>query len=125
MTAEQEIRSLLNTYEGALNTSDAALAASQYTADGVFMPHQFPSSAGPHIKRAYEQIFEAIGLDIAFTVDEVAVAGDFGYAVTRSRGSQTINATGDVTPEENRELFTFAKENGAWKIARYIFNKMS
>lgn len=125
MTAEQEIRSLRTTYEAALNTSNAELAASLYTADGVFMPHQFPSSAGPRVKDAYEQIFTAIGLDIAFTVDEVAVAGDFGYALTRSRGSQTINATGAISPEENRELFTFAKENGDWKIARYIFNKMS
>lgn len=125
MSAEEEIRSLLATYEGALNTSDANLAASLYTADGVFMPHQFPSSAGPHIKDAYEQIFASIGLDIAFSVDEVAVAGDFGYALTRSRGSQTINATGEISPEENRELFTFAKENADWKIARYIFNKMS
>lgn len=26
-------------------------------------------------------------------------------------------------PEENRELFVFKKESGAWKIARYMFNK--
>ena len=32
MTAEQEIRDLLTTYEGALNASDAELAASLYTA---------------------------------------------------------------------------------------------
>ncbi len=125
MTAEQEIRSLLSTYQGALNASDADLAASLYTADGVFMPHQFPSSVGPSVKDAYRQIFEAIGLDIAFSVDEVTVAGDFAYALTRSKGSQTINATGAISPEENRELFTFAKESGSWKIARYMFNKMS
>lgn len=125
MNAEQEIRSILATYQGALNTSDADLAASLYTADGVFMPNQFPSSAGPHIKDAYKGVFGAIGLDIVFTVDEVTVAGDFAYALTRSKGSQTINATGAINPEENRELFIFAKENGAWKFARYIFNKMS
>ena len=125
MTAEQEIRSLLSTYEGALNSSDAELAASLYTADGVFMPQQFPSSVGPDIEGAYKQTFEAIGLDIAFSVDEVTVNGEFAYALTRSKGSQTINATGEISPEENRELFTFAKENGSWKIARYIFNKMS
>lgn len=125
MGAEQEIRSVLSTYEKALNTSNAELAASLYTADGVFMPHQFPSSVGPAVRDAYDQIFDAIGLDIAFSIDEVAVAGDFGYALTRSNGSQTINATGEISPEENRELFTFARENGDWKIARYIFNKMS
>ena len=61
MTAGQEIRSLLTTYEGALNASDAELAGSLYTADGVFMPHQFPSSVGPKIEDAYRQIFEATG----------------------------------------------------------------
>ena len=89
------------------------------------MPHQFPSSVGPDVEGAYRQAFEAIGLDIVFSVDEVTVNGDFAYALTRSKGSQTINATGDISAEENRELFTFAKESGAWKIARYIFNKMS
>ena len=125
MTAEQEIRSLLTTYEGALNASDAEGTASLYTADGVFMPHQFPSSVGADIEGAYRQTFEAIGLNIAFTVDEVRVEGDLAYARTRSEGTQTIRATSESTPEANRELFTFAQEDGRWKIARYIFNKMS
>ncbi len=125
MTAEQEIRTLLTTYEGALNASDAELAASLYAADGVFMPAGFPSSVGPSIEGAYGQTFEAIGLDVVFSIDEIVADGDSAYALTRSRGSQTINATGEISPEENRELFTFAKENGDWKIARYMFNKMS
>ncbi len=116
---------MLTTYEGALNASDAELAASLYTADGVFMPHQFPSSNGPSVQEAYGQIFEAIRLNVAFEIDEVRVAGDFAFARTRSDGMQTIRATDETTPEANRELFTFAKEDGHWKIARYIFNKMS
>ena len=125
MTAEQEIRDLLSTYEGALNTSDAELAASLYTADGVFMPHQFPSAVGPDVKGAYQQTFEAISLNVAFEIDEVSVVGDFAYARTRSEGTQTILASDETTPESNRELFTFAQDEGRWKIARYIFNKMS
>ena len=125
MTAEQEIRSLLTTYEGALQRLRRLARRRRCTPDGVFMPHQFPSSVGPDVEGAYRQAFEAIGLDIVFSVDEVTVNGDFAYALTRSKGSQTINATGDISAEENRELFTFAKESGAWKIARYIFNKMS
>lgn len=57
--------------------------------------------------------------------DEVTVVGDFAYARTRSEGTQTILATDETTSEANRELFTFAKEDGRWKIARYLFNKMS
>jgi hypothetical protein len=41
-----QIRALLTTYERALNTSDAALAASCYTSDGVFMPTTLPTAAG-------------------------------------------------------------------------------
>ena len=125
MTAEQEIRDLLATYEGALNASNAELSASLYTADGVFLPHQFPSAVGPDVKGAYQQTFEAIGLNVAFEIDEVTVVGDFAYARTRSEGTQTIRATDETTPESNRELFTFAQEDGRWKIARYMFNKMN
>ena len=125
MTAEQDIRSLLSSYAGSLNASDAELAASLYTADGVFMPHQLPSSAGLDIAGAYKQVFEAISLNIAFTIDEVTVEGDFAYALTRSEGTQTIRATDETSHEANRELFVFAREDGRWKIARYIFNKMS
>ena len=125
MTPEQEIRDLLSAYEGALNASDAELVASLYTADGVFMPHQFPSSIGPSVLEAYRGIFEMIGLDVAFEIDEVSVVGAFAYARTRSEGTQTNHSTNETTPEANRELFTFAREDGRWKIARYIFNKMS
>ena len=125
MSSEDEIRTLLRSYEEALNDSDAEAAAALYTADGVFMPHQFPTSAGAQVLDAYRQIFKAIKLEIAFSVDEVTVADDLGYALTRSEGTQTVLASGESAPEANRELFTFAKEGGSWKIARYIFNKMS
>jgi hypothetical protein len=39
-------------------------------------------------------------------------------------GSTLIHATGETVPEENRELFVLQKENGSWKIDRYMFNKM-
>ena len=34
-------------------------------------------------------------------------------------------ADGVTAAEENRELFVLQKRDGAWKIARYMFNKMS
>ncbi|MEZ4827781.1 MAG: hypothetical protein R3C61_16075 [Bacteroidia bacterium] len=45
------------------------------------------------------------------------------FAVTTSKGTTLIHATGDTIPEANRELFVFEKVNGEWKIARYMFNK--
>ena len=61
---DDEIRSLLATYERSLNTSDAALAAACYTHDGIFMPTTLPTAAGANMQGAYQQIFEAIRLAV-------------------------------------------------------------
>ena len=41
------------------------------------------------------------------------------------QGQVTILAEGVTAREENRELFVLQKLDGAWRIARYMFNKMS
>ena len=61
---------------------------------------------------------------MTFTIDELVVASDdIAYALTRSNGTQTVLAVGTQSAESNREVFVFRKENGEWKIARYMFNK--
>jgi uncharacterized protein (TIGR02246 family) len=121
---DDRIRSLLATYEQSLNTSDAALAASCYTSDGIFMPTTLPTAEGADMQDAYRQIFDAIRLDVTFTIDELEVTSDTtAYAVTRSNGSQTVLATGDQSAESNRENFLLRHTDAGWKIARYMFNK--
>ena len=121
---KQKIETLLNQYENALNTSDATLAQSLYTKDGVFMPTEAPSGIGSEgILKSYEFVFSQIQLNIEFFIEEIQVEGDMAFAVTGSKGSTLIHATGDTIPEANRELFVFEKIDGEWKIARYMFNK--
>ncbi len=124
MDATDQIRELLQTYERSLNTSDAELAASLYTADAIFMPTTLPTATGPQMRQAYEQIFAAIQLDVTFTIDELVVASDdIAYALTRSNGNQLDRAADASTSEANREIFIFQRVDGSWKIARYMFNK--
>lgn len=124
MSSDDDIRQLLGTYERSLNTSDSALAVGCYTSDGVFMPTTLPTAAGSALHEAYRRTFEAIRLDVVFTIDELVVATDeIAYALTRSDGTQTVLETGAVSAESNREMFIFGREDGAWKIARYLFNK--
>lgn len=122
---EDQIRDLLATYEKSLNTSDAELAASCYTADGVFMPTTLPTVTGADMTSGYAQIFQTIRLNVAFTIDELVVtSADTAYALTRSNGTVTVLATGDEVAEANRELFVFERTDAAgWKISRYMFNK--
>lgn len=121
---KQKIEALLNEYEKSLNTSDAKLAQSLYTKDGIFMPTEAPSGIGSEgILKSYEYVFSQIQLNIKFFIEEIEVEGNMAFAVTSSKGTTLIHATGDIIPEANRELFVFEKVNGEWKIARYMFNK--
>ncbi|MGE0440224.1 MAG: SgcJ/EcaC family oxidoreductase [Gemmatimonadales bacterium] len=121
---DRPIRDLLANYERLLNASDAAAIAQLYAADGIFMPQGFPTAAGRDaVLESYRAIFANITLSIEFAVDEIVVAGAIATALTRSAGSVRVNATGQAAPESNRELFVFAREGAAWRIARYMFNK--
>lgn len=119
------IEKVLAAYEKALNASDADTVLTLYADDGVFMAqHRAPNVGKEAIRGAYDGVFQAIKLDIEFTVDEIIqVAPDWAFARTRSEGFVTINATGDKGPEANQELFVFQKQDDdTWKIARYIFS---
>ena len=121
---KQKIEELLSEYKKSLNTSDAKLAQSLYTKDGVFMPTEAPSGIGSeNILKSYEFVFSHIQLNIEFFIEEIEVEGNMAFAVTSSKGTVKIHANGVEVPEANRELFVFEKVNGEWKIARYMFNK--
>lgn len=123
-TERAKISTLLRAYETALNTADTGAVIALYTADAVFMPQYSPPQVGADaVRGAYERVFAAITLDIAFAIIEIRpVAPDWAFARTTSTGSVTINASGEKGPEANQELFILNKNSdGAWKIARYIF----
>jgi uncharacterized protein (TIGR02246 family) len=124
--AEKQVQTLLANYETSLNAGDARRIEQLYTQDGVFMPAGFPTASGrPAIRGAYDGLFKNIRIAIHFNVDELKVNGNFAYARTHSAGTSTVVATGASGPEENRELFIFARTASGWKISRYAFNKTS
>ena len=121
---KNQIEKLLLVYQKSLNTSDAKLAQSLYTKDGVFMPTEAPSGIGSEgILKSYEFVFSQIQLNIEFFIEEIVVEGNMAFAITSSKGTVKIHANGIEAPEANRELFVFEKVDGEWKIARYMFNK--
>ncbi len=122
----QAIVATLLQYEKALNESNVEGVLELFTPDGVVMPSGAPSAISTkEISTAYEYVFATIKLDIKFTIDEIVQSGNYAFARTTSRGQVTILAEGVTTAEENREFFVLQKHDGAWKISRYMFNKMS
>lgn len=117
------IETLLRTYGAALNGNDIDAILSLYGDTPVFMPQHAPALVGRDAVRAgYAHVFNTIKLDIRFDVHEVQEAGEWAWARTSSAGRTRILSNGAEIAEGNNELFVFRREQGAWKIHRYLFS---
>jgi uncharacterized protein (TIGR02246 family) len=118
----QEIVNLLQAYEKALNTSDTNAALALYGNDPIFLPQYSEAVTGRDaVRSAYDKIFQNITLDVVFTIHEIVEMGDLAYGRTSSAGQTKIHAANKMVKEGNNELFIFRKEEGHWKIHRYLF----
>jgi uncharacterized protein (TIGR02246 family) len=116
------IEALVKAYEKALNANDIESILSIYGQAPVFMPQHAPALVGREAVRAgYRQVFDTIKLNVEFTIHEVQDLGDTAWARTSSAGRSRILGTGIEAAEGNNELFVFKRENGDWKIHRYLF----
>jgi uncharacterized protein (TIGR02246 family) len=120
---ESAIRRVMSSYEEALNASDTAAVLPLYAEDGVFMPPYNQSAIGKAaVRKAYDAVFEAITLNVKFTIAELVLMSP-EWAFVRTNSAGTINKTGVLSPEGNQELFIFNKGvDGKWRIARYSFS---
>jgi uncharacterized protein (TIGR02246 family) len=121
-TLVMSIQTVLKTYETALNNNDIETILGLYGSEPVFMPQNAPALIGRDAVRAgYEQVFATIKLTVRFDIHEVEAAGDWAWVRTSSAGRTHVLAAGVDVQEGNNELFVFRRENGAWKIHRYLF----
>jgi uncharacterized protein (TIGR02246 family) len=126
-TDEAAVRALLGRYQDALNASNTDRVMPLYAEDGIFMWEFHPSVIGhANLRRAYDEVFAAITLQVRFTVEEfVQMSPEWSFARTSSAGTQTVKASGRKSAEANQELFIFRKRSGGWKIARYCFSSIN
>lgn len=125
VTAEKAaIEKLIFAYQEALNASDANKVIALYTNKGVLMANAAPTAEGAEqVKATYQYVFNNFAYALKFTILEIEVKGNTAYARSTSKGSFVIKSSEQTVADENRELFVFEKENGQWKIARYMYNK--
>lgn len=121
---EAAIKKVIFDYQDALNASDAAKVTELYTENGVLMANAAPTAEGSdQVKGTYQYVFDNFDYDLQFTILDIEVHGNTAYVRSTSKGSFLIKKNGQSVPDENRELFVLQKENGEWKIARYMYNK--
>jgi uncharacterized protein (TIGR02246 family) len=122
---EAAIKSVMATYNDALNGGNTTAVLPLYTEDGVFMPPYSQSAVGKEaVKKAYDAVFAELKFDVKFNIAELVVMGStWAYVRTNSAGTTDHHSTGQTTAEANQELFIFQKGNdGKWRIARYSFS---
>ena len=122
---EHAVAAVLQNYQNALNTSNTTAVIPLYLTDGVFMQPYSQSAVGTEaLRKAYEEVFKAITLQVKFNVAEILEVGPgWVFARTNSTGTNLDHSTGEKSAEANQELFLFNKDtDGEWKIARYSFS---
>jgi uncharacterized protein (TIGR02246 family) len=122
---ETAIRSVMASYNDALNGGKTAAVLPLYTEDGVFMPPYSQSAVGKEaVKKAYDAVFDELKFNVKFNIVELVVmAPTWAYVRTNSAGTTGHHSTGKTTAEANQELFIFKKDSdGKWRIARYSFS---
>jgi len=123
-TEKSAIEKLIFSYQDALNASDIDKVISLYTQNGSLLANAAPTADGADaVRGTYQYVFDNFNYTLQFSIIEIIVNGDSAFARSTSKGSFVIKANGQTIADENRELFVFDKENGQWRIARYMYNK--
>lgn len=123
-TDKQAIENLINEYGEAIKSASVEKVLSVFTQDGVLMAPGAPTSTGQEqLKGTYEYVFGALKLDLKFTILELIIDKEYAIVRSESAGTTTVLANNQAGPDAYRELFVVKKENGTWKIARYMYNK--
>lgn len=125
-TAAQEkaIRTLVEQEVAAANKGDVSALLSVWTEDGVRMQPNGPPVIGKKaLEEQYRAIFGYVTIDYAVVLEEVIVAGEWGFG----RGTYTVTAIPKAGGEQTKDAGKFIDvyrqlPDGTWKFARHIWN---
>jgi len=119
------VQDTMDKYCAAVNAEDSDLEISLWDQDGIQMAPGAPAVVGKAaIEKRIQGKNQALDFE-AFTIhlEEVQVAGDWGYARGTYRLLVTPKAGGHTVPDHGKWLKIFKRQpDGSWKIFRNCFN---
>ncbi|MBA7475845.1 hypothetical protein ES707_11219 [subsurface metagenome] len=112
-------------YSIAMNAENPDLWISLWDENGIQMPPGAPAVVGkPAIEKGIHESYQALDWE-EFTIylEEVKVAGDWGFARGTYSASITPKAGGETAFLDGKYLTIFKRQpDGSWKIFRDCFN---
>lgn len=108
----------------AVNAGDADGWADCFIDDGVQMPPNFAANAGKAALRGWIQGFLSMfACRFGLSVEEVQVAADWAFERGRYAITLTPKAGGEPVEDRGKYITIYQRQqDGAWKIARDIWN---
>ncbi len=120
----EQIQTLMQTYQRSLNEANLDLVRSVYAEDAVFIGQPFPTATGREaIVALYADFLSKLDFNVRFEIVEVELGEALGFVRTRSSGTIVPKGQAPGGTEGNREVFVVKRIEGAWKFYRYIFNQ--
>lgn len=116
------VRAVIESYAELRKAGDVDGLVNLFAQEGSVMPPGGPTFVGAEqLREAYEPFRTAIGLECSYEFDEILADGDLASTRTRSSGTVLDRESGEQSPASWKELFVLRREDGAWKIAQYMF----
>ena len=112
-------------YSIAMNAENPDLWISLWDENGIQMPPGAPAVVGkPAIEKGIHASYEALEWEeFIIYLEEVKVAGDWGYARGTYSASITPRAGGETAFLDGKYLTIFKRQpDGSWKLFRDCFN---
>ena len=117
-----QLVSIMERYAAALRSGNVEALVALYTPNGVFMRENMPAAVGRDaLRAAYKEVFAALKVDLAFSIQETEVVGDIAWLRSTSKGKVKVLSSGAETTNSFDELVVFRREQGGWKIRSYMY----
>jgi uncharacterized protein (TIGR02246 family) len=115
------VTALIKEYGEALSTGNAKAIGGFYANDGAILPNGHKTIVKKQLDQISGEFLKQTNFKIDFQTGNVSISGE--YAIVESVAT-TSSSSADGKPENKttRDLFILRKNEGAWKIYRYIFN---
>lgn len=122
--ARAEIDSLGRAWEEAANTAQIERLIEIYAPDAVILPPGGPVIEGSEtIRELFRQEFERFDTKLAFTTQEIEVAGDMAFRRGRYVWRGTPRLSGQTVETTNKFLEVWRRQpDGGWRIAVDMWN---
>ena len=110
--------------QAAENAGSVEQMRQQMANDVIMMaPNAAAVSGADAASASLQQFFDAFSIQIEYSSDEIAVAGDLGFDRGTYRHTLTPKAGGTPITENGKYLWIYRRgSDGAWKQSRVIWN---